>query len=185
MVSRLDRETSGVVVFAKNQTAGRVLQKAMQERRAAKTYLAIVEGVLGQPRIVEEPIGPDPASEFVSRRWVHVQGQFAATEFNPVAHRDSYTLVEIHPITGRRHQIRVHAAFIGYPIVGDKLYGPDAGLMLRFVAEGFTSELRERLRLDRQALHANKIEFPTVLPGQTFTAPFPKDLEVFWQSCKD
>jgi len=182
LVSRLDRETSGVVVIAKTQGMARLLQMASQERAAVNTYLAILNGLLLQSRTIAAAIGRDPVSNFVARQWVVPDGQASATEFVPLQHADKYSLVAVRPITGRRHQIRVHAACCGHSIVGDKLYGPDETLMLKFIAGGFTPDLQEQLKLDRHALHAYRISFPDVLPNAVFTAAVPSDLEDFWKS---
>jgi 23S rRNA pseudouridine1911/1915/1917 synthase len=182
MVSRLDRETSGVVVFARNPQMGSFLQRAMQRRESSKTYLAILTGALNEPCTVNRPVGADPTSEFVARQWTVEGGREAQTEFIPIAAQGGYTFCRVHPLTGRRHQIRVHASSIGHPLVGDKLYGPDPSLMFRFIESGYTPELASVLLLDRHALHAHEIEFPTVLPGQCFRAPLPPAMASFCQN---
>jgi 23S rRNA pseudouridine1911/1915/1917 synthase len=184
MVSRLDRETSGVVVMARSQALAGPLQSAVQNRTAAKTYLAILEGNLTDRTTVDQPVGPDLVSEFVARQCVIAEGRVSVTEFIPVAHANGYTLVQVHPLTGRRHQIRVHAAWLGHPILGDKLYGPDPALMLRFITEGVTPDMLERLKLDRHALHAAEISFPEVFPGDVFQAPVAEELIAFWTKNK-
>ncbi len=180
LTSRLDRETSGVVVIAKQPAMARQLNIALQERIVRKTYLAILEGHLPGPLEVNEPIGRDLRSSFVARQWVVPDGQASATHFRPVSYADGYTLAEVHPITGRRHQIRVHAAYVGYPIVGDKLYGPDETLMQRFIVDGLTPEMERQLKLDRQALHAYRIEFPAPEIQAALVAPVPPDMLNFW-----
>jgi 23S rRNA pseudouridine1911/1915/1917 synthase len=177
---RLDRETSGVVVLAKKDQTASWLQKAIERREVRKTYLAILAGLLDGNVQVKSPIGPDPHSRFVARQWIIPEGRQAETEFAPLQVTQKYTLVKAHPFTGRRHQIRVHAASIGHAVVGDKLYGPDPELMLRFIAEGFTEQLARELLLDRHALHAYEVEFPSVFPGTIFRAPWPPDLARFW-----
>ena len=179
LVSRLDRETSGVVVLARNPAMASLLQKAMAAREAAKTYLAILEGVVEQSFTMDCPIGSDPNSAFVARQWTVPDGKAAETRFEPLASGAGYTLVRVTPLTGRRHQIRVHAAAAGYPIVGDKLYCQDASLMGEFIANGFTSELERRLLIERHALHALEIEFPKALPGRCYRAEFPANLKRF------
>jgi 23S rRNA pseudouridine1911/1915/1917 synthase len=181
LVSRLDRETSGVVVLARNPTMASLLQKAMEAREAAKTYVAILEGIVERSFTMQSPIGPDTNSAFVARQWTVPDGKSAETRFEPLASGADYTVVRVTPVTGRRHQIRVHAAAAGHPIVGDKLYCQDASLMVEFIANGFTSELERRLLIDRQALHALEIEFPNVLPGERYRAEFPADLRRFCQ----
>jgi len=180
MPFRLDRETSGVLVFARTKEAGTRLQRAVQFRKFRKTYHAVLIGHLETNITVTAPIGPDAGAEFYSRRTVVEEGGEAAeTEFIPIASRGGYTLAHVHPHSGRRHQIRVHAASIGHPLVGDKLYGPDPALMLRFMREGMSAELREQLVLDRQALHCAQVEFETENGSEVFNAPPPEDLAGF------
>ena len=97
----------------------------------------------------------------------------------PVASGGGFTLARVHPHTGRRHQIRVHAAAIGHPLVGDKLYGPDPTIMLQFMRDRMTPAMLETLLLDRQALHCSQVEFETDLGLEVFSAPPPEDLATF------
>jgi 23S rRNA pseudouridine1911/1915/1917 synthase len=180
MPFRLDRETSGVILFAQTREAGSRLQRAVQARRFRKTYHAILCGSLTEAVTVTGALGPDEGAEFFSRRKVVAEGGEAAeTAFVPLAAGGGYTLVEVHPHTGRRHQIRVHAASLGLPLVGDKLYGADPTLMLQFMREGFSPELLARLPLKRHALHCSRVEFDTETGLETFTAPPPADLVEF------
>ena len=180
LVFRLDRETSGVVVLSRTAELGSRLQRAVAQRRVRKTYLAILTGRLEESRTVDAPIGPDPDSPFAARQWVVPNsGRPASTTFEPISHADGYTLARVGLHTGRRHQIRVHAAFIGHAILGDKLYGPDQRLMMQFMRDGFTEELRRQLVLDRHALHASEIEFDADVLEQRFIASRPLDLERF------
>ena len=91
-------------------------------------------------------------------------------------------MVDVRPYSGRMHQIRVHAAWLGHPLIGDKIYGPDPQLFLDFIECGWTAELAARLELPRQALHASRIEFELADGALAFEAPFPADLRAFWQS---
>lgn len=181
LVSRLDRETSGVVVLARNPETASRLQRAMEAREALKTYIAILEGDVKEDFVMLSPIGPDTESSFVARQWTAAYGKPAETRFERLASSAAYTLVRATPVTGRRHQIRVHAAVAGHPIVGDKLYCQDASLMIEFIANGFSETLKKRLLIDRHALHALEIEFAKALPGQRFRAEFPDDLRRFCQ----
>ena len=182
MPSRLDRETSGVVVFAKDRAMGSSLQKAIEHRRVRKFYRAIVKGFLQGPVEVNQPIGFEGTGVVHIRQWVRSDGAAAVTLFEPVEWRAGYTLVDVRPRTGRMHQIRVHAAWLGHAIVGDKIYGPDAQLFLDFIERGWTAELQARLELPRQALHAARIEFELEGGKLAFDAPFAGDLQAFWAS---
>lgn len=179
MPSRLDRETSGVVVIAKNRDSASRLQRAAERRRVRKTYYAILTGELRERRVINEPIGRDAASAYASRQAVLPNGRAAETEFVPVARGGGYTLARVHPRTGRLHQIRVHAAWMGHAVAGDKLYGPDPSLMLEFRERGFTERLAAVLPINRHALHAAEVVFETARGEEVFRAPLAPDLEAF------
>jgi len=180
MPFRLDRETSGVMIFARNRETASRLQRAVTDKRFRKTYHAIVCGYLDKAVTVTGALGRDEHAEFYSRRAVvNEGGQAAETEFVPLVSGGGYTLVEVHPRTGRRHQIRVHASSIGLPLVGDKLYGPDPSLMIEFMRQGFTSNLADHLPLSRHALHCSRVEFSTENGIEEFAAPPPMDILEF------
>lgn len=163
IVHRLDKETSGALLIARNQESFDYMKALFQEGRIKKTYLALVYGeVRDDNGIIEKPIGLLGGSV---KRTIHggKMVKEAITEFR-VKHRfDDFTLVEVSPKTGRTHQIRVHMASIGHPIVGDKLYGGK-------------KEKRSKLSLGRQFLHAFSLvfidrdgvgrEFEAKLPGE-------------------
>lgn len=176
MPFRLDRETSGVLIFVKDAADASLLQKAVEDRRVEKTYYAVLHGELEREVLVEQPIGRDSGSRIAVKRAVHSDGKVASTHFYPVCSAGGFTLVRIGLLTGRLHQIRVHAAWLGVPVAGDKLYGPDETLFLEFIEHGFTSRLQAALPMRRQALHAAEVRFD--LPDETlsFSAPFPEDL---------
>lgn len=181
MIYRLDRETSGVMVFAKNSTMAGRLQTAVEGRRVRKLYLAILCGDLRDPVVVDAPLGRDLASPIAARQAVvrGPEGRPAVTEFLPVAQAGGYTLCRVRPRTGRQHQIRVHAAELGCPLLGDKLYGPDQLLFLEFIRGGFTPRLAKLLTLPRHALHALEMRFDPGEGGRTFRAPLTEDLRRF------
>jgi 23S rRNA pseudouridine1911/1915/1917 synthase len=177
---RLDRETSGVVVVAKDRPTGARLHNAVTRGRFRKVYIAILTGTLTSPCVVDAPIGHDPLSEYAARqRVVEAGGRAAVTEFHPVASGDGFTMARVVPLTGRMHQIRVHASHLGFPIVGDKLYGPDPRFMLEFVHDGLTGEMRRQLHLDRQALHAAELAFQFGHEEMIYRAPLAADLVAF------
>lgn len=183
LVFRLDRETSGVVVLAKDARTAARLQKAMQRRLVGKIYLAILEGDLPAPVTVNQPLGPDPASCVTVRTRVAPAdspgAQAAATHFAPVAAGGGFTLVRVRLETGRKHQIRAHALWLGHAVVGDKLYGPDERLYLEFAQHGWTDRHAACLPLRRQALHCLAIDLRPAGEAHEFRAPLPEDLRAF------
>lgn len=179
LIFRLDRETSGVVVLAKDARLASRLQTAMQERRVVKRYLAILTGDLAGPATVDQPLGDDVASPVFIKSCVRPDGQVAVTHFEPVATGGGFTLARVGLETGRKHQIRAHAHWLGHPVVGDKIYGPDARLYLEFIDHGWTGALAARLLLPRQALHCAAIDFTAAGRPEIFCAPLAADLVHF------
>ncbi len=173
MPSRLDRETSGVVVFALNREIASRLQKAIERRRVAKIYWALLMGSLAAPVVVNQPIGPAEGALVAARQAVREGGRESVTEFEPLAAKGDWTLARVRPLTGRMHQIRVHAAWLGHPVAGDKIYGPDERWYLEFVTRGWTAEMQRALGVSRHALHCGEIGFPDHL---SFHAPWPDEL---------
>ncbi|MBI4623752.1 MAG: RluA family pseudouridine synthase [Verrucomicrobia bacterium] len=179
LVFRLDRETSGIVVLAKDaQMAGR-LQIAMQKRKVGKVYLAVLTGELPAAVTVNQPLGDDIASPVFVKSAVAPDGQAAVTHFTPLKCGGGFTRARIVTETGRKHQIRAHAQWLGYPIVGDKIYGPDARLYLDFIDHGWTDALAGRLLLPRQALHCAEIDLRPAGLEHVFAAEWPGDLRAF------
>lgn len=162
IVHRLDRGTSGVIITAKNQKSLSWLQKQFSARKVKKTYLSIVEGVpTPEEAIIDIPVGRNPKRPQSFR--ATPLGKPAKTEFRVVRefsnNGKSYSLVELKPLTGRTHQIRVHLAYIGHPVAGDPLYGRRSGELL---------------------LHAYKLQL--FLPDgkeELFSAPIPKNFKSF------
>ncbi|HBY60218.1 MAG TPA: RNA pseudouridine synthase [Solibacterales bacterium] len=180
MPMRLDRETSGLMLLAYSHDAGSRLQRAMFRGRVRKTYLAILDGTLDRAVTVDQPVGPAAGAAFFQRQAVVTEGGRAAvTEFVPLRTEGGYTLAEVHPLTGRRHQIRVHAAWLGLPLLGDKLYGRDDSLMLEFMQTGYSPEFEAKLAFRRQALHAAEAVFRTELGEEVYRAPLASDMAEF------
>lgn len=182
-VFRLDRETSGVIVLAKTEAMGGRLGKAILQRKIGKLYVALLEGELAATVNVNQPLGPDPtASVTVKSRVVPADSpgaQLAETIFHPLIARNGFTLVGVELVTGRKHQIRAHAEWLGQRVVGDKLYGPDPGLYLEFATQGWTDRHSALLETTRQALHCAAIDLRPTGLDYLLQAPWPKDLARF------
>jgi 23S rRNA pseudouridine1911/1915/1917 synthase len=150
-----------LIIVARNPAALRHLQREFKARRVEKTYLALVEGQLQPPQgLIDAPIGRHPRQR--RRMAVLAQGgREARTAYRVLEYLDRFSLVEVRPLTGRTHQIRVHLAAVGHPVVGDQMYG----------------RRRQRLALNRPFLHAWKLTL-TLPSGEerTFVAPLPPDL---------
>jgi 23S rRNA pseudouridine1911/1915/1917 synthase len=174
LINRLDRETSGVVLIAVNATAARDLRRIWERRDVMKTYMAVVHGwVKPDEGEIDAPLGPDERSRVAIKDCVRPDGAPAITRFKVVrrfeqnigllfgeqGERKPFSLLDVRPETGRKHQIRIHLAHIGHPIVGDKIYGPDEQLYLALVERRLTEIQRRILILPYQALHASSIAF--------------------------
>ena len=187
IVNRLDRETSGLVLVAKNAAAARRLGLMMQDQRIGKEYLAVAWGwPEWETRTVDGPIarqGIHQPSAIWLKRTIHPAGASARTDFRVekrMTHSDSgerFSIIRAIPWTGRTHQIRVHLASLGNPIVGDKIYGPDEKLYLEFIETGWTPTLAARLLLPRHALHSATLKIEQ--DGKEWTSPLPPDLASF------
>ena len=163
VVHRLDKETSGLILLAKNERAHRWLQDQFRLRKVEKTYLALADGKPPTPSgRVEAHIGRDPGHRKRMAIVPESRGRDAISEYKTVESFKSHTLLEFHPLTGRTHQIRLHCAFLGCPIVGDKIYG----------------RKKTSVEIERHFLHAHRLKI--VLPGEKepriFEAPLPDEL---------
>ena len=181
LVARLDRETSGLVVFAKRPSVARKFQMAIQNRIVDKTYIAILDGLLEETMRVDAPIVRRPGGPVFVKNEVREdrEAQNAVTEFRPLDHCDNYTLCEVRPTTGRKHQIRVHAEYAEHRIVGDKIYGPDETLYIEFIENGWTERLETALPMKRQALHCFRYDFAFPEAKIRFEAPLQQDMRNF------
>ncbi|HPC05959.1 MAG TPA: RluA family pseudouridine synthase [Anaerolineaceae bacterium] len=169
MVHRLDKDTSGLILLAKDDETHRWLQNQFKQREVNKTYITLVDGepptLTGR---IEAPIGRDPSKRKQMAVVPDTKGRSAVSEYRVLRRYGSHSLVEVHPLTGRTHQIRVHMAFIGCPVVGDKVYG----------------HKKPSLPLKRHFLHARDLEvcFPGEDQPRTFSAPLPPELEAVLQA---
>ena len=165
LVNRLDRETSGVVLLAKGATVARELGNLLARSAGVeKKYWAIVHGHLQGPQVViDAPLGRDERSQVAIKDCVREDGAAARTTVEVVRHLaregELFTWVDVTPATGRKHQIRIHLAHIGHPIVGDKIYGRDELIYLRFVTNTLTDADRRALVVEHHALHARSLAF--------------------------
>lgn len=162
-VNRLDRDTTGALILAKNALSAAILSAQMRNRQIRRTYLAIVEGILPISGTVNAPIAR--AEDSTIEREVNFEtGERAITHYERLAVADGYSLAELHLETGRTHQIRVHMKYLGHPLPGDYLYHPVYD------------------RITRQPLHSYQLEFTHPITGDTmlFTAPVPEDFRLLF-----
>lgn len=170
LVNRLDRETSGLTLVALGDDVARQVRQLWEKRQVQKRYLAIVHGhVTSNQGVIEASLGKDEKSRVAIKDCVRLDGAPARTEYQ-VQRRFTYqaapgavpiraSVLSVLPQTGRKHQIRIHLAHIGHPIIGDKLYGGDEDLYLALVEDRLTPEQKERLILPHHALHASEVSF--------------------------
>jgi 23S rRNA pseudouridine1911/1915/1917 synthase len=185
LVHRIDKETSGVLVLAKNREVCAGLTAQFAERRTEKTYLAIVKGVPQADFTVDLAMKRDPDSLIKLKMTgapVEEGGLPALTRFRRLKQHGAFAVLECYPMTGRQHQIRVHLASQGFPIVGDKLYGISEKEAFRFYERhNLSPEALAQLILPRHALHAHRIAFEHPLTGKRheYESPLPGDLSEF------
>ena len=170
LVNRLDRETSGVTIAAKTDAVARELRWLWESREVEKEYRAIVHGHVGEEHgIIDAPLGKDEASRVAIKDCVRADGLPSQTEFfverrfyrsaGGENEASAFSLLRVRPRSGRKHQIRIHLAHVGHPVVGDKIYGGDEDLYLSLVEGRLDDQQKRRLLLPHQALHARAVRF--------------------------
>ena len=178
IINRLDRETSGIVIVAKNKTTAREFGIAMQQRQITKEYLALVHGTPQEKEFtVEAPIlraGDVGESKIWVKQIPHPDGKPSITKFELIEKIEPFSLLKAIPKTGRMHQIRVHSLHVNLPIVGDKIYGVNESCYLKFIENGWTKELESELILPRQALHCHRMSLEGI--GK-WEAPVPNSFK--------
>ena len=157
-INRLDRDTTGALILAKNPLSAAILSVQMKNRQIQRTYLALVDGALPESGTIDAPIARMDGS-VITREVNFETGESAVTHYERLAIGREYSLAELHLETGRTHQIRVHMKYIGHPLPGDYLYNPDYR------------------KIRRQPLHSYQLEFthPIMKKSMLFTAPVPED----------
>jgi RluA family pseudouridine synthase len=179
IVHRLDRETSGILCFAKTESSHKILSKQFQEREVEKRYLALVDGVPNNEEgYIDKPIAENMAHR--GKMIIAKRGKASQTSYKVLEVFKKFSLIEAHIHTGRTHQIRVHLQFIGHPLAVDVLYGRREGFNLsevkgRKYQQG--KHVEERPLMSRSTLHALKLvlNHPVTNEKLTFEAPLPKD----------
>ena len=168
LIHRLDKDTSGLLIIAKNLKSFTFLTKILQERKIFKQYIAIVHGRVMKNDIISKPISRHRTNR--KKMSVNIDGKEAITEYEVMKNFSSYTKLKINLITGRTHQIRVHMSYLGYPLVGDQTYGINSNKMGE--QDSFIKNF------PRQALHAQKIKFKHPITGEyiTLESELPKDI---------
>lgn len=187
VVNRLDRDTSGLVVIAKHRQAASQLGSLMENRQIHKEYVAVVSGWPAQDSWhCDQPIqraGITRQSKIWVRQIVHPEGKNCLTRFEVLErfNRDGqpFAVLRCLPETGRMHQIRVHLADGGHPIVGDKLYSGDGAEYIEWMEKGWTDELQSKLHLPRQALHASRLVLEWHGRHCDWLAELPRDIQDF------
>ncbi len=185
LVARLDRETSGVVVFAKDKKTASTIQKAIEAKLVGKKYLTILRGEMLGKYIVTQPLADDRNSDVVVKQIAAVDrgsAKAAETMFLPLRTTQKptpLTLAEVEIITGRKHQIRAHAEWINMRVVGDKIYGGNENIYLNFIENGMTEADMKEMLMPRQALHAWVLDFSKIYPDLVIKAKIPQDFADF------
>ena len=183
-VHRIDRDTSGVIVFAKNENAHQHLSQSFEERNVQKFYLGIVRGTLPEKKkTIDAPLAPHGTRK--NMMIVHKRGKPSVTDYEVLEEYGKFSFLQFRIHTGRTHQIRAHMQLVGYPLLCDPLYGDGTPLLLSSIKRNYNlskSELEERPILNRLALHSSRLVFDDPA-GHThdISAELPKDMRALLQ----
>lgn len=186
-VHRLDRDTSGIIVFAKEEETHKFLSQAFEERTVIKKYIGLVTGSIPEKKkTIDAPIMMQPGKQGVMM--VHKKGKPSVTDYEVLEKFGKFSLVQFQIHTGRTHQIRVHMQHIGHPVVCDELYGDGTPVLVSSLKRNFNLSKNveeETPILSRLALHAEQLQF-TDLTGTTYNldAPLPKDMRALLQQLR-
>ncbi|MCX6129933.1 MAG: RluA family pseudouridine synthase [Proteobacteria bacterium] len=182
-VHRLDRETSGIVLCGATHAVRQQLSLSLAERTLYKEYLGIARGQSSEQRWIETgPIGDLVSSDIRIKKWVVPDGQSAETHFQVLEQRGEHCLLRAIPKTGRTNQIRIHAAYRGLPLVGDRLFHPDEQVFLEWFVHGLTDHVVQKSGYKRCLLHAHALAFkhPEDLKVHEVRCEMPDDMRSFW-----
>jgi len=186
-IHRLDKGTSGVILFAKNASAHQFLSAAFEERKVEKYYTGIINGTLSiKQQTVDQPLMQHPGKS--SLMIIHKKGKTAVTDVQVLEEFGKYSFLEFRIHTGRTHQIRIHMQYLGHPLVCDELYGDAKPVLISSIKKNYKlsqNEEEERPILARLALHAQRLVFTDDTGHQhTVEAPLPKDFRALLQQLR-
>jgi 23S rRNA pseudouridine955/2504/2580 synthase/23S rRNA pseudouridine1911/1915/1917 synthase len=186
-VHRLDRNTSGIIIFAKNEGTHKFLSQAFEDRLVQKVYVGIVSGVLSEKKqTIDQPIAESSTKRGVMI--IHKRGKSSVTDYEVLEEFGKYSFVKFLIHTGRTHQIRVHMQYVGHPLICDELYGDPSPILISTIKRKFKlskNELEEQPIMNRLALHAAELHF-TDTNGtiHTLKAEMPKDMRALLQQSR-
>jgi len=186
-VHRLDKDTSGIIVFAKNEESHKHLSQAFEERTVEKYYLGLVKGTVAQKEAtIDAPIAQHSLKRTLMI--IHKRGKNAITDYKVLEEFGKYSLLQFRIHTGRTHQIRIHMQYAGHPLLCDELYGDGEPVLLSAIKKNYNlsrEELEERPILQRLALHAHRLSF-TDRAGKRYDleAEAPKDFRALLQQLR-
>ena len=186
-VHRLDRDTSGLIVFAKNETSHKFLSQLFEERLVEKIYTGIVIGTLAEKKgSIDQPIAEHSHKQ--GTMIIHARGKLSLTDYEVIEEYGNYSFMQFQIHTGRTHQIRVHMQYLGHPIACDDVYGNGEPVLISSFKKKFKlskSEETERPILNRLALHSSKLSFKDAKGiAHVFEAPLPKDMSALLQQLR-